>query len=69
MITEDDARNTLDFLNHYRIIESPIVRNLILENDKSILKVEDNFTYSSKNNTKWLSKNEFFDLLVQENLT
>ena len=68
MITEDDARNTLDFLDHYRIIESPIVRNLILENDKTISRVEDNFTYSSQNNTKWLSKNEFFDLLVHENL-
>jgi UDP-N-acetylglucosamine 4,6-dehydratase len=69
MITEDDARNTLDFGDHYRIIESPIIRDLILENDKSILKVEENFTYSSKNNSNWLSKKEFFDLLVRENLT
>ena len=68
MITEDDARNTFEFDDHYRIYTS----NAVVEKrfpHKTLMKpVEQSFTYSSNNNPTWLTKEGFKDLLIQENL-
>ena len=68
MITEDDARNTFEFDNHYRIYTSnAVVENKFFHNN-TMKQVEQGFTYSSNNNPTWLTKEGFKDLLIQEDL-
>jgi UDP-N-acetylglucosamine 4,6-dehydratase len=68
MITEDDARNTFEFDDHYRIYTSNAVVEKRFPHKPLMKPVEPSFTYSSNNNPTWLTKKEFKDLLIQENL-
>lgn len=68
MITEDDARNTFEFDDHYRIYTSNAVVKKRFPHKTLMKPVEQSFTYSSNNNPTWLTKEGFKDLLIQENL-
>ena len=68
MITEDDARNTYEFEDHFRIFQSNDIDKKLFSNDTFIKKVGQDFTYSSNNNPVWLTKEEFKELLIEENL-
>jgi UDP-N-acetylglucosamine 4,6-dehydratase len=68
MITEDDARNTYEFEDHFRIFQSSEIDKKLFSNGTFIKKVGPDFTYSSNNNPAWLTKEEFKELLTEENL-
>tara|TARA_Y100000589_G_C26855699_1_gene507823 strand:- start:335 stop:631 length:297 start_codon:yes stop_codon:yes gene_type:complete len=53
MITEDDARNTVEFPDRYVIEPNPVAwTGHVLRDGAS--PVEDGFRYASDNNTEWL---------------
>jgi UDP-N-acetylglucosamine 4,6-dehydratase len=68
LITGDDARNTLDCGDHYRIFESEDAKRELLSSNSSITQVSENFYYDSLNNSQWLTEESFSQLLVQEEL-
>jgi UDP-N-acetylglucosamine 4,6-dehydratase len=68
MITQDDARNTYEFTDHFRIYTSHAHAKEALLRPDFIKQVSTDFTYSSNSNDVWLSKNEFKQILVEENL-
>ncbi|MBF0441322.1 MAG: UDP-N-acetylglucosamine 4,6-dehydratase (inverting), partial [Oligoflexales bacterium] len=59
LITEDDARFTYDFGDHYRIFPA-ISGHYELKSNKNVhvRKVPENFVYSSDNNSNWLTVEE-----------
>lgn len=68
MITQDDARNTYEFTDHFRIYPSQNHAKEALLRPDFIKQVGPDFTYSSNSNDVWLSKNEFKQILIEENL-
>ena len=68
MITQDDARNTYEFTDHFRIYTSQAHAKEARFKPDFIKQVSPDFTYSSDSNDVWLSKNEFKQLLIDENL-
>ena len=68
MITQDDARNTYEFTDHFRIYTSQAHAKEALLRPDFIKQVSTDFTYSSNSNDVWLSKNEFKQILIEENL-
>jgi UDP-N-acetylglucosamine 4,6-dehydratase len=68
MITQDDARNTYEFTDHFRIYTSQTHAKEALLRPDFIKQVSPDFTYSSNSNDVWLSKNEFKHILIEENL-
>ena len=68
LITGDDARNTLDCGDHYRIFESEDAKRELLSSSSSITQVSENFHYDSLNNSQWLNEESFKQLLIQEEL-
>lgn len=65
MIPADDARNTYEFEDHYRIISHFSTSDI-----SSGKKVLDSFSFSSDNNTQWLSEKELcrYAEIVEEEL-
>ncbi|AJC94573.1 UDP-N-acetylglucosamine 4,6-dehydratase (inverting) [Campylobacter volucris] len=68
MISSDDSHLTYEFKNYYAI--SPSIQFNSIDVDFSInaqnekgKKVQDGFSYSSDNNTKWVSKEELLDII------
>ncbi|WP_139453122.1 UDP-N-acetylglucosamine 4,6-dehydratase (inverting) [Campylobacter armoricus] len=68
MISSDDSHLTYEFKNYYAI--SPSIQFNTIDVDFSInaqnekgKKVQDGFSYSSDNNTKWVSKEELLDII------
>lgn len=66
MIGADDARHTIEFKDHYVIIPEAFIHNLnvltkFLNGREGIFPPED-FSYSSSNNTKWLSVEDLKNL-------
>jgi UDP-N-acetylglucosamine 4,6-dehydratase len=66
MITEDDARNTLEFKDHYEIISSPDILENATKKENYVGKVEQGFTYTSLNNPNRLTQNDFSKLLSDD---
>ena len=67
MVTEEDAPNTYEYDKHF------IVYPQVIWNDKQKIntagkKVEDGFSYSSGNNTEWLSVEDIRELLKDVDL-
>lgn len=68
MISSDDSHLTYEFKNYYAI--SPSIQfnsidvdfNINAQNEKG-KKVQDGFSYSSDNNTKWVSEEELLDII------
>ena len=56
MISKEDARNTYEYNNYYKIL--PLINNWDkdLERIKEGKKVPDGFEYSSNNNSQWMTK-------------
>ncbi|WP_139452359.1 UDP-N-acetylglucosamine 4,6-dehydratase (inverting) [Campylobacter armoricus] len=68
MISSDDSHLTYEFKNYYAI--SPSIQFNTIDVDFSInakkekgKKVQDGFSYSSDNNTKWVSEEELLDII------
>lgn len=68
MISSDDSHLTYEFKNYYAI--SPSIQFNSIDVDFSInaqnekgKKVQDGFSYSSDNNTKWVSEEELLDII------
>ncbi|ABK44909.1 polysaccharide biosynthesis protein CapD [Magnetococcus marinus MC-1] len=65
MITEDDARNTVDLDDRY-VIEPTVVewsrRSFLLDDGKP---VDEAFSYTSDSNTEWLDRENLFTMLAQ----
>ena len=68
MITEDDARNTLEFRDHYEIISSPDGYENATKKENFVGKVPEGFTYTSSNNPIRLNNEGFKKLLSDDNL-
>ena len=68
MITEDDARNTLEFKNHYEIISSPDRYENATKKESFVGRVPEGFTYTSFNNPIRLNQEGFKKLLSDDNL-
>jgi len=62
MITEDDARNTVEFPDRYVIEPNPVAWTGHVLRDGAI-PVEDGFRYSSDNNTEWLDADGLHQLI------
>lgn len=54
MISEEDAENTYEFIDHFRILPT-FIKNTFFKSIKKGKKVKKQFNYSSKNNTSWMS--------------
>jgi UDP-N-acetylglucosamine 4,6-dehydratase len=69
MITEDDAINTAEFNDHYVIQPASDWwdAKAYLER-KGGKKVPEQFSYSSDNNTVWMSQQDLIDLLGKEKI-
>lgn len=65
MITEDDARRTLEFDNYYVI--QPEFPWWNIEGSKDGKKLDDGFGYTSDSNTEWLSVEDLRLLIEDEN--
>jgi len=63
MITEDDARHTIELPSRYVILPEFSFRKNAFEQYEDKPKVEDRFVYSSDKNNEWLSHDQFLDLL------
>jgi FlaA1/EpsC-like NDP-sugar epimerase len=61
MITEEDARNTYEYKDHYIIY--PQFKTWSLKIKKGGKKVPEGFRYSSDKNDKWLSVEQLKNLL------
>ena len=57
MISKEDSLFTYEFKDHYRILPS-IVKNLNFYKIKTAKKVNNNFNYSSDENTSWITSDE-----------
>ncbi|MEK9753129.1 MAG: UDP-N-acetylglucosamine 4,6-dehydratase (inverting) [Rhodospirillaceae bacterium] len=68
MITEDDARNTVEFPDRFVIEPSPAAwtDHVLRDGAKP---VEDGFRYSSDNNTEWLDADGLRELIAQSKST
>jgi UDP-N-acetylglucosamine 4,6-dehydratase len=68
MITEDDARNTVEFPDRYVIEPSPIAwtDHVLRDGAKP---VEDAFRYASDNNTEWLDADGLRELIAKSKST
>ena len=66
MITSDDAISTIEFDDYYVIIPSTESKHLEKYKEKQFKSVDSDFSYSSDNNTDWLTIDEFKQL-VSEN--
>lgn len=66
MITSDDAISTIEFDDYYVIIPSTESKYLEKYKEKQFKSVDSDFSYSSDNNTDWLTIDEFKQL-VSEN--
>lgn len=64
MITEDDARNTVEFPDRYVIEPNPVAWTGHVLRDGAV-PVEDGFRYSSDNNKEWLDADGLRDLIAQ----
>ena len=64
MITDDDARNTIEFDDRYIIEPAPVSGNGNIMRDRAI-PVRDGFRYSSENNTEWLDSSGLQELIRQ----
>jgi UDP-N-acetylglucosamine 4,6-dehydratase len=64
MITEDDARNTVEFPDRYVIEPNPVAWTGHVLRDGAI-PVYDGFRYSSDNNTEWLDADGLRELIAQ----
>jgi len=62
MITEDDARRTLEF-DRYYVIQPEFSWWKKNNNNKGGRKVPDDFKYSSNNNEWWLTKKELIEMV------
>ncbi|MEK9723234.1 MAG: UDP-N-acetylglucosamine 4,6-dehydratase (inverting) [Rhodospirillaceae bacterium] len=63
MITEDDARNTVEFPDRYVIEPNPVAWTGHVLRDGAI-PVEDGFRYSSDNNKEWLDADGLHELIA-----
>lgn len=70
MISSDDAYHTIEFDDHYVIapsIKFAAASDYTKNNKNEVGKpVQDNFSYSSDNNTKWLKGNELLSMLEEK---
>ena len=64
MITEDDARNTVELPDRYIIEPNPISRPSHLDLDNA-MPVKDGFRYSSDNNNDWLDADRLRQLIAE----
>jgi len=63
MITEDDARNTVEFSDRYVIEPNPVAWTGHVLRDGAV-PVEDGFRYASDNNTEWLDDAGLHELVA-----
>tara|TARA_B100000686_G_C16803036_1_gene987597 strand:+ start:4904 stop:5893 length:990 start_codon:yes stop_codon:yes gene_type:complete len=63
MITSDDAISTIEFDNYYVIIPSTEHKDLEKYKNKKFKFVEPGFSYSSDNNSDWLTIEQFNELV------
>jgi UDP-N-acetylglucosamine 4,6-dehydratase len=66
LLTEEDARQAIEFDNYFVIKPPPFISRWTsdhLENGKPI---KDGFNYSSDTNTQWLSKQELMAMIAEE---
>ena len=63
MITEDDARNTVEFPDRYVIEPNPVAWTGHVLRDGAV-PVEDGFRYASDNNTEWLDDAGLHELVA-----
>jgi len=68
MITEDDARNTVEFPDRYVIEPSPVAWTDHVLRDGAT-PVEDGFRYSSDNNKDWLDAEGLRELIAKSKST
>jgi len=55
MISEEDSFNTFEYPDHYKILPSINNWSTSIERIKDGKKVPDSFSYTSLNNSKWMS--------------
>ena len=68
MVTEDDARNTLEYDDHYVILSAGAVERRNRDQANGAKIAEEGFSYSSDTNSIWLSVEDLKTLLISENL-
>ncbi len=59
MISKDDSNSCYEYSSYYKILPQINEWNIDKKRIKNGKKVSENFTYNSKNNTKWMTKIEF----------
>lgn len=67
MITENDARNTVEYSDHFLILPSSSPGKYeLLTREKGAKAVEEGFSYNSGTNTNWLSVDEIRSLIQKK---
>ena len=68
LLTEEDARQAIEFDNYFVIKPPPFLSRWTADHLENGKPIKDGFNYSSDTNTHWLSEQELMAMITEENL-
>jgi UDP-N-acetylglucosamine 4,6-dehydratase len=66
LLTEEDARQAIEFDNYFVIKPPPFISRWTADHLENGKPIKDGFNYSSDTNTQWLSKQELMAMIAEE---
>ena len=66
LLTEEDARQSIEFGNYFVIKPPPFISSWTADHLKTGKPVKENFQYSSNNNPQWLTEQELMTMIAEE---
>lgn len=67
LLTEEDARQAIEFDNYFVIKPPPFISRWTADHLENGKPVKDGFNYSSDTNTNWLSEKDLMTMIAEEN--